>query len=406
MPSNGPPGKLAGPFEQMARRRIAVIGGGIIGLSTAYAAAVRGQGKVRVSLFEAREVGHPEAASSDLNRVFRYLHGPDPSTLAWAKEACAMWDFFGEEAGEPLLHRTGVLFLMHRQSDSTSPGRHVWPYHKVGDWVEDSLHLLDAEGLPYRRLTYKELAHHYSQISDPSIEEAVLDQGAGFLEAQRALATLADLCRQAGVELHPNEPVQKVTPDDDGCLVQTEDGEQARVDAAVVAVNGWTPDILPLPEGTLALAEQPLIYLSPPGGGAGLSKGEIPIFISLNTDCYGFPIYDGLVKVGDDKPYRTIDHPSQRREPQEEYIHRVVETVGRFVPALKGARVARTHVCFYDRSRDERFILDSWDADARIVYGCGMSGRAFKFAPVIGERLARFAVSGQRPHDLEDFRVR
>ena len=56
----------------------------------------------------------------------------------------------------------------------------------------------------------------------------------------------------------------------------------------------------------------------------------------------------------------------------------------------------RTHICFYDRSKDGRFILDALDKEARIIYGCGMSGRAFKFGPVIGERLARFAVEAER----------
>jgi glycine/D-amino acid oxidase-like deaminating enzyme len=148
-----------------------------------------------------------------------------------------------------------------------------------------------------------------------------------------------------------------------------------------------------------------LIYLTPSDGAIGLKEGELPVFISLSSDCYGFPLHNGLVKVADDNPYRAIDHPNQRREPENEYVRRVVERVTGFLPALARARVAKTHVCFYDRSKDERFILDAWDTEARIVYGCGMSGRAFKFAPVIGDRLACFAVSGQRPSDLAKARL-
>ena len=84
----------------------------------------------------------------------------------------------------------------------------------------------------------------------------------------------------------------------------------------------------------------------------------------------------------------------------------MISTVGSFLPAVAGTEVERTHVCFYDRSKDGRFILDALDKEARIIYGCGMSGRAFKFGPVLGERLARFAVSGERPADLEEFRAR
>ena len=46
------------PYRRVERGEVAVVGGGIVGVSAAYAAAARGQGKVRVSLYEASEVGH------------------------------------------------------------------------------------------------------------------------------------------------------------------------------------------------------------------------------------------------------------------------------------------------------------------------------------------------------------
>ena len=198
------PATLAEPFEQMVRRQIAVVGGGIIGLSTAYAAAVRGQGRVKVSLYEADQVGHSGAASSDMNRVFRYLNGPDPTLTIWAKEASSLWEFISHQAGKPLLHRTGVLFLVHQQGDLTQRSHHVWPYDNVGAWVKESLRNLDTEGVPYQRFTRQDLARLFPQFQDNSIEEAILDRNAGYLEAQRALPVLLDLCLKAGVEYHPH----------------------------------------------------------------------------------------------------------------------------------------------------------------------------------------------------------
>ena len=394
------------PFDSIARSDIAVVGGGIIGLSTAYAAAVRGAGHVKVRLYEAVETGHPGAASTDQNRVFRHLHGPDSWHTVWAKEAGIRWEQIAKASARDLLRRVGVLFLVHRDSDPGYVGGHVWPFASPGEWMAASLKVLDDQKVQYQRLTPEKLSRRFPQFNADVMEEAVLDQEAGFLEANVAVSALLELCQRAGVEYRPHTRVARVSSDSSSCVLELDGGKEERAGAAVVALNGWTNDLLPLPEGALRLNEQPVLYLTPPKAGEALTQSKMPVFISLSTDCYGFPAHNGVIKVGDDNPYRPINHPNQRAEVEEGEAARVVEMVAWFIPSLMDARVERTHMCFYDRSKDGNFILDAWDGNARVVYGCGMSGRAFKFAPVIGERLARFAVTGERPTDLEGLQVR
>ena len=208
------------------------------------------------------------------------------------------------------------------------------------------------------------------------------------------------------MQYHPGVEITSVESDGDGSRLVASDGREFRADASVVAVNGWTERLLPQLEGALTLTEQPLIYLRPPEDSSALMPGRLPMYISLTADCYGFPVVGGELKVADDNAFRTIGHPDEREDPPREHLERVVSTVGNFLPAVSGAEVERTHTCFYDRSKDGRFLLDALDTEARIIYGCGMSGRAFKFGPVLGERLARFAVEGERPADIEEFRLR
>ena len=73
------------------------------------------------------------------------------------------------------------------------------------------------------------------------------------------------------------------------------------------------------------------------------------------------------------------------------------------LPALRGAALMQERVCFYDRSPDGDFVLDQWDADARLLVACGFSGHGFKFGPLTGARLARYALTGRRPADLAPF---
>ena len=73
------------------------------------------------------------------------------------------------------------------------------------------------------------------------------------------------------------------------------------------------------------------------------------------------------------------------------------------MPHLRDATLVQERVCFYDYSPDGDFILDQWDEHGRLIVACGFSGHGFKFGPLIGQRLAQFALTGRRPADLAPF---
>ena len=49
---------------------------------------------------------------------------------------------------------------------------------------------------------------------------------------------------------------------------------------------------------------------------------------------------------------------------------------------------------------DRNFIIDRHPAHEQVVFGCGFSGRGYKFASVVGEILADLAVDGGTRHDI------
>ena len=252
------------PFSQVARKELAVVGGGIVGVSTAYAAAIKGQGKVKVSLYEASEVGHTGAASADVNRVFRYLGGPDPLLTIWAKEAPGFVGVSGRADRQPRPAPYRRRVSVETGDGVQTTGGHVWPYDSADGWLRDSLRVMDDHHMPYRRMGSRQLTEMYPQFHSPAVEEAVLDPGAGIVEASKALSAMLDLCLQAGVEYHPGTRVTRVEANGEGCLLHTEDGAETRTEAVVVAANGWTDEMLPQLSGALTLTEQPLVYLTPP----------------------------------------------------------------------------------------------------------------------------------------------
>jgi sarcosine oxidase len=74
------------------------------------------------------------------------------------------------------------------------------------------------------------------------------------------------------------------------------------------------------------------------------------------------------------------------------------DTLDRYLPGASGPEVRRiTCMCTYTPDRD--FIIDRHPNHQQTHFGCGFSGRGYKFAPVVGEILVDRAVDGTTRHN-------
>ena len=79
--------------------------------------------------------------------------------------------------------------------------------------------------------------------------------------------------------------------------------------------------------------------------------------------------------------------PDEPGEPDAEIAERTAAWVER---RFRGAGPAvRTETCLYTTRPNDEFVLER---QGRIVVGSPCSGHGFKFAPVVGERLAALAL--------------
>ena len=341
--------------------RVAVVGGGIMGLATALELARRGE---RVVVHERDIVGNPLGASTDRSKVFRFAY-PDPFYADLGRRALALWREIETESGEPLLEQCGLLYL-----------------DTAGVEAEAVDSALATIGAPHELLDGRAITQRFPSFTVPDGTRAAFDPSGGFVRADRAVAAFARRARDAGVDIREHDPVIDL-------LDELRDGP------VVLAAGPWSPALHPgLPIRTTV---QETVYARPRQA-APFAAGRFPVFIEARSGYYGFPLHaDGAVKLARHKP--VVEHPalSQQGPASAAFVEECRSFWRTFVPELADATIASSRLCIYDNTPDEDFLIGR--ASSGVVLCTGFSGHGFKFAPIVG-RLCAQIVCGE-PTDVD-----
>jgi sarcosine oxidase len=186
---------------------IAVVGAGVIGLSVTHALRERG---VDVTCFDHGDPGQGQSAGSA--RVFRH-HVGTPELVGLAVEARSAWQDWSERAGEPLLRQDGWI--------------------RAGGERAADLALLRDAGIPATELDPDAAVARMPVIARPE-RPLLLDPLGG---ATRTDATIAALVRWTEPSLR-RARVLEVVADGDAVLLRTERGEHGCARCLICAGTG------------------------------------------------------------------------------------------------------------------------------------------------------------------------
>ena len=370
--------------------RIVVVGGGVMGLATAWQLTRRGERPIVVERF-AR--GHHEGASHGETRNDNNAYGDAHylDLLAVAREG---WDALGEVDGEPLLRRHGLV--------SHGPGPALGAANRAP--LAELADALTARGIPADLLDGAEAARRWPGMR---FESTVLySPDAGVARAAAALRELERRTVAAGGEVRGNTRVAAIAPDADGVDVVTGAGV-LRADVVVATVGAWTEKLLgasgdagPAATGggvtrggglgiqlpRLRVTEETPAHFTPridvpwPSFNHFVAPGSQP------ANVYGMPTPGEGVKVGfhgigDEVDPDARPHRSVRLRELRAYVRE-------WFPGLDPDSAVPIS-CTYTTTPDEAFVLDRV---GRVVVGAGFSGQGFKFAPGVGATLAELAL--------------
>jgi sarcosine oxidase len=324
---------------------VAVVGAGIVGAATARALARRG---VDVVVYEQFAPGHDRGSSHGRSRIFRLAY----SSAEWvrlAQEALVGWRALEAESGRKLLDLVGLVEI-------------------VDDLADSSAAALDECGVSWELLPADEAERRYPLRLEPGAV-AVLQPDAGVVYADRALEAFLD-----GVRVESETPVQSL--------------EALDADVVVVAAGSWAPGLLRDAgiELDVRVTRETLCYFRLE------DERPMPSVAKLRPGTHRHAVYalaDPLhgLKVGCHFCGPEVD-PDTTGDPDGGLLEEIVQWVVEVFPSADPA-VLDPQTCLYTSTSDESFVLERHD---RIVVGSACSGHGFKFAPAVGDRLARLAL--------------
>lgn len=358
-----------------------VIGAGVAGSATAYAAA----GRLSVLLLERYPFLHGRGSSHGASRIFRHAY-EDARYVRLARAAEEAWRRLERDAGESLLRTVGGVDI----APAADPGLAA---------IEAAL---AAAGSPSERLEPGEVARRYPAMRLGDGEAALFQASTGILAADRAVLAMLRTAAVRGAELRDEEEVTSLEPTEGGVRVTSRNGSY-EAGAVVVCAGPWLGSLLPTFAPALRVERQQVLYLRTLDPKA-FEPGVFPVFIHRTTGVYGFPLFEAptSIKVSNHTGARAIRLEERSFELDEASARDTVERVRRFVPGL--ASTWRDYqTCLYTKTPDEDFILGRHPSLPNVVVGGGFSGHGFKFGPVLGEALSALALGEGTPHDLTAF---
>jgi sarcosine oxidase subunit beta len=362
--------------ELPTRASVIIVGGGVIGLSTAYHLARAGVADVL--LIERAELGSGSTcrAAGGVRAQFS-----DAVNIELGLRSLRTFETFERDFGQDIdLRQVGYLFLLDQPHQVEAFEKNVAIQNELGvasrmiDAAEAKLlsPLIDTEGL---------LAAAWSPDDGHCTPESVV---LGYARAARAAgARLVRGCAVTGI----------VTDGDNVTAVETSRGTVA-TDAVICAAGAWSKEV-----GELAGVDLPIVPLrrqiltTEPV--AGLDP-HTPFTIDFSTSFYFHGEGPGLL-LGMSDPDQEPGFSLGRSD---DWLPRLGEAIERRAPGIAEVGIAGGWAGLYEMTPDHNALMGEAADVSRFLYATGFSGHGFLMGPAVGEVMRDLYLGNQPVVDI------
>ena len=361
---------------------VAIIGGGVHGLSTAY---YLGQmGITNVAVLDKDYLGGGASARSTAIIRSNYLTA---EAIPFFRESHKLYQGLASELGFNLLFdEMGRLDIGHSESS-------VY-------WLRLRAEFNQLLGVDSRIIGPAEIKEIVPPIDlregkPLPIMAALYHPPAGVVRHDAVVWGMGRGADRAGVELHPFTEVTGITRENGRVTgVETPSG---RIGAGVVvsATAGWTSTITAMVDLDVPIVTFPLqaCVTEPvkPYVHTTISSADLHVYV-YQTD------RGELVIGGPVDPYSTYSQKSTL-----DMLHELAASTLELLPELRDIKILRQWAGLCDMTPDYAPIMGKVDGLDGFILNCGWGTWGFKAAPASGKTTAELIATGRTPELIENF---
>ncbi len=358
---------------------VAIIGGGILGVSTAFFLARHKP--FRIVLLEKDGLAQATTGLSVGGIRQQFSH---PSNILLSQSTLVFFDFFQKEYGIPLcFHKVGYLFLAQKED--------TW------ENFLSSVQTQKRHNVPVDTLLPDEIQRRWPYLNVTDLKGGTFCQEDGYADPYEVTMAMAKIARQKGVNIFEQTEVTGILVDKGKVSgVQTSRGDLS-APIVINAAGPWSGNI-----GKMAGLNYPVfpyrrqVFVT--HAFHGVAK-PIPLILDFDSLFY-FREEGPAILMGKSDP----EEPSSFNvSVDRRFMETVIEAACHRAPVLGGAKIAKGWGGLYTITPDENPIIGANPNIEGFYNSIGFSGHGFQHGPAVGQILSDLIINGSTEFDLTPF---
>ena len=372
---------------------IAIIGGGMAGLSAA--ATLSEMGIKNVAVFEAQKLANADGSSFGESRMYREMYS-DPVLCKLAKESNKLWSEQESSSNKPLRKQHGLLFYGESWDEETIEGS-----------IPGAQKVMDDQNIPYEFLSSDKISKRFP-IKPKDHFVGLFEPSAGAILSDRAIDNWIQTIRRNGNQIFEDCRINKINEKNNE--LEIIENNSVSFDELIVASGMWTNELLVNLGLKLDIKIWPMLWAHYLVEEKFINSYPQWFCFQKSIDddgglYYGFPVISRnkndipRIKVGIDwAPPNIIGIDDKSME--NPFMDPLKKLLDDFILNNINGVIGcdETFVSPYTMTSDVNFILDK--PKSNITLFSGGSGQSFKFAPLIGKCLAEKALNKNCSFDI------
>jgi sarcosine oxidase subunit beta len=352
----------------MKKTEIAIVGGGITGLSAAYYLSLMGINDI--SIYEAKYIGYGSTGRCAAGIRASFTSDVHVTLM---KEAIKGWKKWGKEIDGVKFYQDGYLWLL-TSDDEVHLHKEIMKLH-------------NSLGVPTKLLDRDKVKEVAPSIQLADVVAALYDPTAGKSSPFDTALALRRWLLKRGVAIHEYTKVQRLVRK--GSKINSiivEGIGEVNVKYVVIAAGYWSKELL-----------RPLGYEIPIVGDPHhlmitekVSPLVEPLVIHKASGSYLNQLPTGKIILGAEYPVKEND-----LELRIGFIVKAVKMMSRYFPSILNANLQRVWIGYYLKTPDHHPLIGYLPGLENTVIATGFSGHGYMMSPIVGEEIANIIVKGR-----------